>query len=92
VFPTDSRSDNDRQTPFARGEIECLCIMQAIGRDGCTLLELAARLGLADALTEAVSETVSPLFQQGRIEMREDRLRLTEAGQSCMHERLAASA
>jgi coproporphyrinogen III oxidase-like Fe-S oxidoreductase len=65
-------------------------MMQAIGHDGSTVLELAAKLGLSESLVDAINEAVSPLLQQGRIEMREDRLVVTEAGQSWMHQRLAA--
>lgn len=92
MFPIDSRSDNDRQTPFSRAEIECLCIMQAIGRDGSTVLELAARLGLSESLADTISEAISPLLQQGRVEMREGRVVVAETGQSWMRERLAALA
>lgn len=92
MFPTDSHGPNDPKTPFARGDVERLCIMQAIGPDGSTVLALAAELGLSESLVDAVSEAVSPLLQQGHIEMREVRLVVTEAGQSWMHERLAALA
>lgn len=92
MFPTDSHDQNDPKTPFARGEIERLCIMQAIGSDGSTMLELAAELGLSGSLVDAVSAAVSPLLQHGHVEMREVRLAVTEAGQSWMHERLAALA
>ena len=64
--------------------------MQVIERDGSTAAELAARLGLSQALAEMVGEAVLPLVQQGRIEAREDRLFVTESGRSWMQERTSA--
>lgn len=49
-------------------EFETLCLVNAIA-DGCTLMELTARLGLSASLTEVVRDAVESLESRGVVAM-----------------------
>ena len=65
-----------------RSEIESLCMLHAIGRDGCELSELPEKLGLSPALAEPVAAAVQPLITDGLVDVAGAQVELTVEGRS----------
>jgi len=84
---TNAFDDEQRRAP-SREEIESLCILDAVGDDGCEAGELAARLGLSPTIAYAVAEGAAPLIGAGLLERRGDRFTLTDSGYAWLRERL----
>lgn len=71
-----------------REEIENLCILHAIGDQGCPLGDLPARLGLSPTLVSAVTESLTGLLGTGWIRREDDTLTQTEKGREWLTRRL----
>lgn len=74
----------------SRAEIESLCILEAVGPDGCTSTQLAERLGLSPALADAVAEAAADLEASGWLSLEEERICRTDEGQAHLQARLQA--
>ncbi len=81
--------DNEEQKGPSREEIETLCILYAVGTNGCNERELVTRLGLSHTLTSAVIESIQPLLVANRVVLDEGRIACTDAGHQWLRERLA---
>jgi predicted transcriptional regulator len=81
-------NEGDHRAP-SREEIECLCILHAVGVAGCPTGELASRLGLSPSLSSSVAEGAEPLIRRGWLDRADDRFSLTEAGHTWLTERLS---
>ena len=83
---------NHRPTPsprpgaLSRADIEIICMLAAISPSGCAVSELPARLGLAPALLDPVTQAVDELATRNLVTRQGERLALTDAGR----ERLSA--
>lgn len=75
---------------LARGDVETLCILRAVGTAGCPGSALARRLGLSPALSDAVVQGMEPLLLAGLLARTDDRFTVTEAGRALLTARLAA--
>jgi hypothetical protein len=73
----------------SREEIEYLCLVHAVGPDGCATPKLAQRLGLSPELSQCIDEAVVVLLQDGRLESSCDSLTVTAAGREWLQRRLA---
>ena len=60
-----------------------------VGDEGCTLADLAVRLGLSPRLARTVADAVRSLVDSGWLELVEDRVTPTEAGREYLGESLA---
>lgn len=65
-----------------RCEIESLCVLAAIPKEGCTHAKLAGRLGLSPLLEVAISESIEKLHELGWIQNSDGCLTVTPAGQN----------
>ncbi len=72
----------DCRAGLSRSEIESLCMLHAIGRDGCELSELPEKLGLSPALAEPVAAAVQPLITDGLVDVAGAQVELTVEGRS----------
>lgn len=71
---------NEAEAGFSRSEAELLCMVLALGADGCTLAELAGRLGLSAVPTVVMEEAAGALLSHGLAEETEAVLRPSELG------------
>lgn len=74
----------------SREDIECLCILHAVGKGGCFVADLAGLLGLSPGLSPAISEGIKPLIAAGWLQLHDDRLTRTDQGAAWLQDRLAA--
>lgn len=70
-----------------REEIENLCILHAVGDQGCPLADLPERLGLSPTLVAAVAESLTGLIGLGWL-VRNEKVMLTEEGRAWLGRRL----
>ena len=73
----------------SRAEIEGLCILHAVGPDGCPESDLAGRLGLSPALAGAAIRSIGSLVDAGWLAQEDNRISLTGAGRAWLEERLS---
>jgi DNA-binding IclR family transcriptional regulator len=71
-----------------RGEIENLCILHAVGDQGCPLGELPERLGLSPTLVVAVAESLTGLLGMGWLTREDETVTQTEEGRAWLGRRL----
>ena len=64
----------------SRGEIETLCVLDAVGTSGCRVGDLAARLGLSATLAAVVAQGMERVIFAGLLERDEESFRLTKQG------------
>lgn len=83
------REDEPKTPKLSRGEVESLCILNAVGSEGCAPLALAGRLGLSETVADAVARSTETLVLRGWLAEEDDRLSLTEAGRAALTTRLA---
>lgn len=74
----------------SRSEIERMCVVHVVGPAGCSLEELAERLGLSRALGPVLNEAIRPLLTGGHLAMRDDLVSATEAGLLWLETKLLA--
>jgi hypothetical protein len=77
---------NPRPEALSRADIEIICMLAAISPSGCAVSELPARLGLAPALLDPVTQAVDELAMRNLVTRQGERLALTDSGR----ERLSA--
>jgi hypothetical protein len=65
---------------LSRAEIETLCLLRAVGPDGCAPDQLPPRLGLSGMLEDALSTATRPLIDTGLLAIDNDRIVLTPRG------------
>ena len=80
--------EEERRGP-SREEIETLCVLHAVGADGCWTGDLAERLGLSPSLAALVAGGMDPLIRKGWLEERNGRFVVTDVGQEWLSQRLA---
>lgn len=78
----------ERSRP-SRQEIEALCILHAIGDDGCEAHALAGRLGFPNTLANTISLGASSLVEQGLVCVEAARFSRSDKGARWLRERLA---
>jgi hypothetical protein len=79
-----------RHSPgLSRDEIETLCILHAVGPDGCSVAELPVRLGISPTLAAHVVLAAAPLVDRGWLAREGDRMAPTEAGRERLTLRLS---
>ncbi len=84
-----AKDGRTNMTPkVTREEIENLCIVHAIGDQGCPLGDLPARLGLSPSLAAAVTESLTGLIGMGWIRRADETLTRTEEGRAWLRRRL----
>lgn len=71
----------------SREEIESMCIVHAVGADGCSSDGLAERLGLSREHGMFLEQAIGPLVARGLLELRDGRVWSTEAGRKWLDER-----
>ncbi len=74
----------DEAVGLTRAEVEILCILEAVGVEGCTATELPARLGLSPALARAVGSAVETLVAEGVLSVEGGRVQLTQPGEALL--------
>lgn len=72
----------------SRGEVETLCILHVVGRQGCAEAELAPRLGLSPTLGAALVAGLQPLLDRALLIRGCGRLHLTSEGDAHLRRRL----
>lgn len=78
-------------TKLSRQEIETVCIVYALGTDGCTAEELTSRLGLGPSLTAVVVGVLESFVAEGWIARGDDRFFPSIAGREWVRRRLEAN-
>ena len=73
----------------SREEIETLCMLHAVGLDGCSVAELPARLGLSPTLAAQFALAIAPLVGRGWLARDGDRISQTETGRERLTLRLS---
>lgn len=73
----------------SREEIESLCILHALEPVGASMVDLAARLGLAPGLAPVVAKALEPLVAIGCVETSGDSASATDAGREWLRRRLS---
>ena len=71
---------------LSRGDIETLCVLHAVGEQGCPAGDLAERLGLSSTIASEIAAGMDSLASSGLLELEDERFSLTAAGRA----RLAA--
>jgi len=84
-----TRRDASVDVKLSREEIETLCVLSAIGEEGCPIGDLATRLGLSRTLAGAVADGMRALVDQGLLACEDDQFFLTEEGVDMLETRLA---
>ncbi|MCE2882256.1 MAG: hypothetical protein LW636_07855 [Planctomycetaceae bacterium] len=79
----------DQPQPLSRGDVERLCLLDAIGAEGCGIPRLVERLGLHPALEPAVLHALGKLSEEGLAEIAGDRALRTKAGAERLAQALA---
>ncbi len=65
---------------LSRGEVETLCLLDAVGIDGAAATEVTDRLGLSSTLAVTVSDALETLVSSGLLVNVEGRYKLTDKG------------
>lgn len=76
----DNRS-SERAT-VSRAEIETICMLEAIPEQGCDLIALPEKLGLAPTLLSPLTAALEPLIDSGWAEICEGRVQITSTGRA----------
>lgn len=84
------RSNDDTRGRVPRAEIEALCLLHAIGDEGCELGPLAVRIGFGASHAGTVGTAVAALSKDGYTALDGLRATRTEAGTRWLRARLAA--
>ena len=81
---------NEREARPSREEIERLCLAYALEAGGCTVGDLAERLGLARELGTAVEHAIAPLVAEGHLAVNDHGVSLSRSGGDWLQRRLTA--
>lgn len=89
---TRRRRDEDASalSVLSRAGIETLCVLHAVGEDGCPASELAARLGLSPTIAPEIAAGMDSLVRSGLLDLEEGLFTLTEAGRTRLECRAAS--
>jgi hypothetical protein len=76
---------------LSRAEVETLCLLKAVGPEGCPPDQLPARLGLSPMLVDALSTATRPLIDTGLLAIDSGRIVLTSRGADLLASAFARS-
>lgn len=71
---------NDEPSKLSRGDIEVLCLLEALHPHGCSTESLMERLGFAPQLAPVVNDVLETLITRGLLNRQAERLELSTLG------------
>jgi hypothetical protein len=75
---------------MTRAQAETVCLLHAVGADGCPTSEVATRLGLSRGLANAGNRAAQRLLDLGLLELEDATYRRTPAGTKYIGDSLSA--